>query len=308
MITRKKIPVRYIVSLIRRESIIVIFLAGLISATDEYYTEWWDVEFPIMPMSIPSMLGTIITLVLAFKMGQSYDRWWEARKIFGGIVNTSRSLIREVSFLRTKNLNDSEETINSRNTIIRLLLAWLYELVISLRKLTPDQLSHKYLTTEENNQLEAIDSNRPNAILFLILQKVQAAYNNGYINEYQELQLNKTIGKLTDEMGKAERIKNTVFPRLYSRMIDFATWNFVILLPLAFRDPNKWVEFPVVLLIAFIFFMLENLALDLQDPFENKPTDIPILSIIRNIEIFGLKTMGAKDIPEKVQEESFFLM
>lgn len=254
------------------------------------------------------MLGTVITLVLAFKMGQSYDRWWEARKIWGGIVNTSRTLIREVSFLRSKNHEENDATTSFKNNIIRLLLAWLYELVIALRQLPKGEIEHKYLTKEEDERLLTLDNNRPNGILYLILETVKEAYNSGFINEYQELQLNKTIGALTDEMGKAERIKTTVFPRFYSKMIDFATWAFVILLPIAFRDPNKWVEFPVVLLLAFIFFMLENLAIDLQDPFEGKPTDIPILSITRNIEIFGLKVMGEKDIPKKIEPTGFFIM
>ncbi len=307
MLIYRKIPLSYIFSLIQRESILVVLLAGIISATDEYYADWFGVQYPIMPMSIPSTLGTIITLVLAFKMSQSYDRWWEARKIWGAITNHSRTLIREVSFLRTMESDSIELKLFSKK-VIRLLLAWLYEMVISLRKLEISDLSHDYLTPDEEKELSSIDDNKPNAILFLMQKELRKVYKSGLLTDYQEIKISSSIACLTDDMGMAQRIATTVFPMLYTRMIDFATWSFVILLPLAFRDPNKWVEFPVVLLLAFIFFMLEHIACDLQDPFENKPTDIPILSIARNIEIHGLKIMGEKDIPEKIQPVDFYLM
>ncbi|WP_420581768.1 hypothetical protein [Reichenbachiella sp.] len=57
-----------------------------------------------------------------------------------------------------------------------------------------------------------------------------------------------------------------------------------------------------------MFFSLANLAKDLKDPFENKPTDISMLAIVRNIEIFGLKVMGKEDIPEPLKPEGFYLM
>ena len=114
--------------------------------------------------------------------------------------------------------------------------------------------------------------------------------------------------KLINMMGKSERIKNTVFPHLYSKLIDYSIWSFVVILPLAYRDHNEYVEFPVVMAIAMFFFLLEQLAEGLQDPFSSKPTDVPIASIVRNIEIFGTTVIGKGDDPEKLESEKFFLM
>lgn len=83
---------------------------------------------------------------------------------------------------------------------------------------------------------------------------------------------------------------------------------YLIIFPLAFRDHNDYVEFPIVTVVCIMFFSLANLAKDLKDPFENKPTDISMLAIVRNIEIFGLKVMNKKDIPEPLKPEGYYLM
>ncbi len=307
MILRDSIPISFIFSSMKRKLIGVLILGGYLSYADEHLTDWFGVEFPLMPLSVPVMLGTVITLVLSFKMAQSYDRWWEARKVWGGIVNDSRSLIREVSNLMAKDV-DAEKAKKYKNDTIRYLLGWIYLLVGEMRELGVTDDVRKYFSSEELEELRSIDNNLSTAALFKIESFLQSAYQDNLVNDFQQVRIAETINNLCDSMGKSERLKKTVFPVLYTKLIEYTIWVFAFLLPLAFRDPNKWLEFPIVSVISVVFFSLENLALGLQDPFENRPTDIPISSIARNIEIHGLKVLGSKDVPEPFEAKKYYMM
>src|ERR1044072_2064275 len=96
MILDKRIPFKYIINLVKYDLLGVAFI-GLLT---HYFTISFEGLLPVMPLSIPAFLGTSISILLSFKMNQSYDRWWEARKVWGAIVNDSRSLVIQVqSFL-----------------------------------------------------------------------------------------------------------------------------------------------------------------------------------------------------------------
>ncbi len=292
----------------KKELFFVMLIAGAVSYFDQFF-EGWGIKFPIIPMNIPAILGMMITLVLAFRINQSYDRWWEARKIWGMIVNDSRALIREVSHLRTKDGGDEDKRLAFKDNMTSFVIVWSACLAKSLRGQEMDSIMKKYLSEERIKMIKKIDpKNIPNALLYVMMEKIHDAYSDGLLNDYQQIRLTETLNGLSDSMGMCERIKGTVFPRLYSKLIDGTTWVFVFLLPLAFRDPNEYVEFPVVVSISMAFFTLENIAKGLQDPFDNKPTDIPISSISGKIEQFGLRAMGRGNIPKDVEEKSFYLM
>lgn len=285
MLLNKRIPIGYIFSLVKYKLLAVIILAGGLSYLDGHF-ENWGILFPIISSWLPGILGTMITLVLAFRMNQSYDRWWEARKIWGGIVNDSRSLIREVTFLKNKGANKELHT-EFKTEVIELLVLWLHSLKTRLKGFPEDVY---YAKAKSMNV--PLGVNLPTSILFRIEELIGSAYENGMLNEFQQLRLTKTVNQLNDGMGKSERIKGTVFPKLYSDMIDFSIWFFVIVFPLAFRDLNHYVEFPIVTILSMIFIILEKLAIHLQDPFENRPTDVPLDSIVDVIEAFANEALG----------------
>ena len=326
MLIEARIPTRYIFSLVKKQFFIVCIIAGTLSYIDQFMVQWvedleyflehtigisdidMELQSPIIPMTIPSILGATITLVLAFRMNQSYDRWWEGRKIWGAIVNDSRTLIREVSLLISKDCQQPELQVQFKGAVINKLLAWNHALVGAMRNIDTSTDVLKYIKQTELIAISKFDQNLTNALLFAILEDVKKAYHTGIITEYQHIQLNKTINSLNDSMGKSERIKNTVFPHLYSKLIDDSIWCFVFILPLAYRDLNEYVEFPIVMIISMFFFLLEKLAEGLQDPFSNKPTDVPIQSIVRNIEIFALSSLGKDHQLEKTKPTHFYLM
>lgn len=303
MILNKKVPFFYVFSLIRKQFVLLVVVVGLLSYLDQFIEPIFGLEFPLMPMLVPAILGTLVTLLLSFKTAQSYDRWWEARKIWGGIVNDSRAFVREVhTFVKS----DSDEAREIKKALVYDLIGWSYAMVDAMRG-SKIAIDHKYLTEEKKVELQKLDDNIPNAWLFDMMTKLRKAYDLGAITDFEQIRITETINKLGVEMGQSERIKKTVFPHLYSRVINFSIWLFVFIFPLAFRDHNEFLEFPIVLAITALFIMIENLASSLRDPFENRPSDVPILSIARGIESYALKTLG-NDVEQPKQEESFYVM
>ncbi len=232
-------------------------------------------------------MGTVISLLLAFKSNQAYDRWWEARNIWGAIVNDSRSFARQVNTFILDQFKDNEvpdkEIYFFKEKLIKRQIAWCYALNKHLRGQDNREFIEKYLNRKDIIHLKNYN-NAPMAILELQGYDIQQAYQNGWINQFQQVELEKTLTRLCDAMGKCERIKNTVFPVTYSVYIHFSLIVFFMLIPFAMTEFISYLTVPAMVTIAAAFFLVEKMAVHLQDPFENKPTDTPMTAICFNIE------------------------
>jgi len=278
MLLKQNIPVSYIFGKIKPEVIGVTLYAVLIAVL---YNSFHFTRISI-PIAIPTLLGTVISLLLAFKSNQAYDRWWEARTIWGGIVNDSRTLTRQLlTFIDTSYGSAEERKFCER--MAKRQIAWCYALSRNLRRQDPLEGLEKFLTQEDMEYARNY-SNVPLALLKLQGSDLKNAYKLGWINEFQQVQMDSTLSKFSDQMGACERIKNTIFPATYSVYIHFSVLLFVLLLPFGLIEFFGIVEIPLVIAISSSFFLIEKMAIHLQDPFENKPTDTPTTTISQTIE------------------------
>ncbi|RYY12836.1 MAG: hypothetical protein EOO04_32935, partial [Chitinophagaceae bacterium] len=266
-----------------------------------YFTEKFKSEIPEMPLSIPAFLGTAISIILSFKLNQSYDRWWEARKIWGSIVNDSRTFVLQLqSFL--KKGNDAEiQTLAYRQ------IAWCYSLGQNLRGLDPTQHLEKYISQDEIDLIRD-HQNKPLALLQLNTRQIAALKEQKQLDVFSHIQLNNTLVNFSNEMGMAERIKNTIFPATYRLFLHFFIYLFVITLCIALNDIDSRFEIPLLLLISSAFFLLEKSATHLQDPFSNQPTDTPVTTIATTIEINIMQLLGEDGLPVIPPTNTFYLM
>jgi putative membrane protein len=227
-------------------------------------------------------MGTVISLLLGFRSNQAYDRWWEARQVWGAIVNESRTLARQI-ISYTGNLYEDEAIYHFRRTMIKRQIAWCFGLEKLLRRKTSVRELDKWLHKKETESLLSYD-NVPIALLDLHARDIKMALDKGWINSYQQVELDRTLTRLCDAQGKCERIKNTIFPVTYSLYIHFSLLLFICLLPFGIIEYFGFLEVPLVSAIAASFLLIEKMAIHLQDPFENKPTDTPMTTIARGIE------------------------
>jgi len=278
MLLKKRIPMKYVLGKIKVEISLVLAYTILFEVFHNYF-----INLPVdIPIAIPTMIGTIISLLLAFKSNQAYDRWWEARIVWGAIVNDSRTLIRQVLTFY-KDPNFSVEANEFKENFAKRQIAWCYSLGESLRN--KDALKPlESLISDEELRFVKNHQNIPNAILLLHARDLRNAKNDKRINMYQQVEIDNTLSRLCDEMGKCERIKNTIFPTTYSMYIRLTLCLFILLLPFGLISVLSWFAIPLITAIAAAFFLIERMAIHLQDPFENRATDTPVTTIANTIE------------------------
>lgn len=297
MLLNNGIPASYIFRKVKTE-IIVVTIIGIVVY---YLTNAFEKVIPPMPITIPAFLGTAISVILSFKLNQSYDRWWEARKIWGNIVNESRTLILQLqSFVQP----GSDEVIRK---IAFRHIAWCFSLGQSLRGLDPISNLHKYLDAPDLLAIEK-HNNKPLALLQLNTQAIAKLKAENKLDIFSQVQLNNTIVSFTNAMGMAERIKATVFPATYKLFLHMFIYLFVITLSISLRDIEGYFEIPLLLVISSAFFLLERTATHLQDPFSNKPTDTAMTAIASTIEINLKQLINEKEVPQPQQTKEFYLM
>jgi len=251
-----------------------------------------------LPVAIVAIPGTVIALLLAFRTNSCYDRWWEARIIWGAIVNDSRTWVRQLIEFSNLGQEQAEQNVDIRAMAYRQS-AWRYALTRSLRRQDPLNDLTPLLNATEIEQLNSI-SNIPNGILLNQAKALRVLYDHGKLETYQFVELEKTLTRLTDSMGGCERIKNTTFPTSYSRLVSFLIYLFIIYLPFGLAAMPPVGLFLMAVTLAFAFLVIDRAADYLQDPFENRPSDTPMLSLSRTIEINIKQMLGETDLPESL--------
>ena len=303
MLLNARFPLPYIFKHIRPDVVRVLLISSFFHLLKLSLGEY----LPLIPLQLPTILGSSIALLLAFKTSQSYDRWWEARKIWGAIANDSRILVLQVRTFVTDDFLPPLAPDSPLKTVANRQIAWCYCLGQALRGLDPTAGLAPYLSGPDLAYLQP-QANKPLALLALHTDQLKKLLREQAINAYQQVQLDATLVRLCDSMGQAERIKTTVFPVSYRLLVYFFIYLFLMTLSLGLVKTIGLWEIPVLLTTASSFFLLERTARYLQDPFSNKPTDTPVTAIARTVEINLKQLLQEPDVPAPLAPEGFFLM
>ncbi|GEM_PF-31669 len=279
MLLKKNIPFKYVFGKVKYE---ILFIAIYATSIAVLYDAYHFTRISI-PIAVPAILGTVISLLLGFRSNQAYDRWWEARHIWGAIVNDSRTFGRQIMNFTVLTDEPDERIMAFQQRMIKRQIAWCRSLSRHLRGQQPTKGLDKYLSKQDMAYIRTVD-NVPSALLDLMAQDLRMALEEGMINRFQQVEIDRTLSRLCDAMGKCERIKNTIFPSTYSLYIHLALLLFIALLPFGLIEYFGLFEVPLVVAISACFLLIEKMAIHLQDPFENKPTDTPMTTISNSIE------------------------
>lgn len=273
----------------------------------------FDMEKLTVPFNVIALLSTALAIFLGFKNNSAYDRWWEARKIWGLLVNYSRAWGREVLTLSQEPDGiPSEELTAWRERLIYRHIAFVHALRVFLRHPhdyndngedlieAPNDYAdiRPFLSREEADEVLS-KHNPPNQLLLIQGQELQEAYQRGWLSDFRFVQMGETLTEFNNHQGKSERIKNTPFPRPYSFFSRVFVYLHGTLVPLAFVEELGLFNIPLALLINFIFLSLDQIGEMTEDPFENRPSDTPLTSISVTIEGNLKEMLGEKEIPPK---------
>ena len=295
MLLNKRIPISYILNKVKYDLIIVLS----VSLSALFVTNRYQELLPEMPLTIPAFIGTAISILLSFKLSQSYDRWWEARKVWGAIVNDSRSLVIQLQSLTSKGNDEKIKKIAFRQ------IAWCYSLGQSLRELNPTDNLDEFISEEDLKEIKK-HNNKPLALLQLNASDIKQLKETNQLDIFSQLQLDNTLVRLCDSQGKSERIKTTVFPVTYRLFLHAIIYLFVVTLAIALRVDGLF-EIPLLVAISSAFFLLEKTATHMQDPFENRPTDTAMTAIAKTIEINIKQLLKETEVPKPHQQDKFHL-
>ena len=294
MIISNRISIHRIISGTWKYFLITILTCALTYLLYHYFIPN-DFEIPTI---VPSILGTALAFFIGFNNNQSYDRWWEARKIWGALVNDSRTWTRQVLFFLNSDA-DKEKHLPLLRRVIFRHISFLYALKQNLRKSTDNE--YKKYISESDISVVSSESNKPNALLSLQTKDLNELYDSNVIDGFKFIELNKMLINFSDEMGQSERISNTVFPTSYSFYNHIFVWIFIVLVTLVTAQSIGAWSILAGTLIGYVFLTIHKIGQSLLNPFDNIPTGIPLNQITRTIEINMLQTLKEKVIPEQIK-------
>jgi putative membrane protein len=268
-------------------------LIMIVSCTIAYLVrEFLIAHHYVIPTIIPTLLGTAIAFFIGFNNNQAYDRWWEARRIWGSLVNDSRSFARSL-------LNYVDGDPKTTKRMIYRHIAFLYALKTNLRGSVND-CNVRYLNDADREAIKG-HSNLHNAILNLQSADLQLLSKNNHIDGFRFIEINSMLVRFSDSMGMSERIKNTVFPTTYSYMTKIFIWLFVVTFTLVISEGAGIYSIFLGWMIGFVFVSTQINGMNLVNPFENNSASIPLNQITRTIEINLLQMMDSPDVPDPVR-------
>jgi ion channel-forming bestrophin family protein len=305
---------------------------GMLAMFTYSYLGWKWVAIPWLPVSL---IGTAVAFYVGFKNNQSYDRVWEARKVWGGIVNLSRSFGAATrAFMlygRAKGIDPAEIHKEVRVLILRHI-AWLHALKHAMRQRTawehdlPASIRQRRFF-EKHIDFSSLEKDGSLCLsaeeLKWILQKKNAATHlldkqsqhvadlraRGFIDHFEQIELQRLVTDMYAEQGATERIKNTPLPRQYSTSSHIFIIIFTYLLPFAMLQEFEkldggnliWLMLPFNLIVSWVFSLMEYTGDYSENPFEGLLNDVPIYSIVRNIEIDLKEMLGEENLPERMK-------
>ena len=217
------------------------------------------------------MLGFVISLLLAYRTNTAYDRWWEGRKLWGSLVNSSRNLALKLSVI----LSDEKD----KKFLCQIIP--MYASILSKHLSNSDVSKMLY----ENIDLEIDHSkHKPNQVAKTIFQKINDLYKSGKITGDQLITINNELQTFTDVCGACERIKNTPIPYSYSAFIKKFIFFYIMTLPFGYAFSLGYYSIPVVIFTFYVLASLELIAEEIEDPFGNDANDLPTEKISENIK------------------------
>lgn len=218
-------------------------------------------------IALHSLLGIVLGLFLVFRTNSAYDRWWEGRKLWGALVNSTRNLAIKL------NAYLEQERREDRDWFARMIANFVIATKDNLRRgVEPDRLLFV-----EDGFAEDLGKyhHKPNRIAARLYERITALYRSGRITGDQLINVDKEMKDLIDIMGACERIRYTPIPYSYMMYIKKFIFIYIVTLPFGFVIDSGYFTILIVLLITFVLMSVELIAEEIEDPFGFDLNDLP---------------------------------
>ncbi|HCQ20431.1 bestrophin family ion channel [Aphanizomenon flos-aquae NRERC-008] len=232
------------------------------------------VSQPILSTVIPSI---VLGLLLVFRTNTAYDRFWEGRKSWGAIVNTTRNLARQIWIsVDEKELKDKDHKIAALN----LLVAFGVATKLHLRGEPVNSDLEALIPANKFTKLKMMN-NPPLDISIWIGDYLQEQYQRHCINNYQCANMQELLNILVDNLGTCERILKTPMPLAYAIHLKQLLLLYCFLLPFQIVDDLHWWTGLISALVSFTLLGIEAIGLEIENPFGYDANDLPLDTICK---------------------------
>jgi len=227
------------------------------------------------PLTIHSLVGFVLSLLLVFRTNTAYDRWWEGRRIWGSFTNNSRNFALKLTTLLPEGHQSKE--------IFRVLIGnYVHAVKDHLRGKA--QIDHLEFTEKYDRNYYIDTKHLPNRIAKAIYTEIYKLHHEGFFNAELMLSLNSELSSFTDNMGACERIKNTPIPVSYNIFIKKMIFIYVFTMPITAVLEFKFWSIPIVTLVFYAFAGIEIMAEEIEEPFGTDVNDLGLDTIVKNIK------------------------
>jgi len=245
----------------------------------------WKVSLTFVPFSL---IGLTLAIFLGFRNSTSYARYWEARCLWGTLLNDTRSLVRQSLTL--------VDSTSERTVFVRRLIAFVHALRHQLRGTDPDADLVRWLSEEDRARLVGVRY-KASTILLMVDEWLRDRRQEGKLTPPLAQAMEVHMGHLSDALGGCERIASTPIPFTYAVIIHRTVYLYCLLLPFGLVDSIGAMTPFVVTFIAYTFFALEALSSEIEEPFGTEPNDLPLDALSEGIEASLLELLGERHLP-----------
>ncbi|MBL8973007.1 MAG: hypothetical protein JNK56_20640 [Myxococcales bacterium] len=258
---------------------------------------WLDLSPVLLPGLPVAVVGGAIGIFVSFRTNSAYDRWWEGRKLWGQLVNSSRHFCSQVLvYLPPGPAGPSPLQVE----LIRRQIAYVHALRVLLRQqgLAGDPELRRFVPAAELEALAA-GSNPTYALLQRQLELLAGEVAAGRLSELRMQKFDDTIRALLDVQGGCERIKKTPFPKGYGFIAERLIQGYGLLLPLGLVGgiENDWIVVPLTVLVCLSFSLISEVGRVLEDPFTMFWPALPLSALATTIEVNLRERLGERDLP-----------
>ncbi len=294
MIVRNHLPLKQIWPTVSRRLLLLFFFDLTIAAL---YT-WGGISFLAVPSLPLTMMGSAIGIFLAFRTNSAYERWWEARILWGGLVNEARNFCRQILTMIETNPDGTPTEFQRR--LLNLEIAFVHAFRCHLRKQNPYPELRTILESDEIARLQRY-TNVPTALLLRCAEDLRESKQRNEISDYRWVRMDSTLSELCNIFGACERIKNTPLPRQYDFFPRILVTMYCLMLPFGLVEGMGMLTPIGSTVISFIFVALDTVGREIEAPFENTVHDTPMTSLSRSIEINLRQLFGENPVAAEVK-------
>jgi ion channel-forming bestrophin family protein len=276
----------------------LLFAFDMAVAIAYVYGGWKWLAMPHIPLSL---FGGAVALVVSFRNTSSYQRWWEARILWGSVVNYSRTIARQILTMiivpDEGSEADKEYASDIQRRLVLLQVAYVHALRLHLRGQPAWQELAPFVPEDRFEWLKQ-QRNIPFCIQQEMSRLLAECFRRGWLDAIRLQSIDESLAALMNAQGGSERIKNTPMPRQYDLFPQLFVGIYCLLLPFGIVANLELLTPVGSAFVGFLFLALDEVGRDLENPFENTEHDVPITSISRTIEINLKQLLEEPEIPQ----------